>query len=132
LLDIISKNISQGIPDINIIRNITVTPDILYTCPPGKKAIVKGIVRCVDRGTAAQGRFIAKGVILYRWDRNTFQTTTLHPAWSERPDTMSTNSGGEFAVIDLVLEAGENITVAGNTGVNSQFKTNLQVRELLA
>jgi len=129
---IIAKNTSQGIPDINIIRNITVTPDDLYTCPVGKRAIVKGLVRCVDRGAAGTVNFKANGVIIYVWNTAAFINNQLHPAWTERPADMTTSGGGEVGVVDVILEATQTIRVDQSVGTNAQLKVILQVRELPA
>jgi len=133
LLDIISKNISQSLAERNIILNTTTTPFIYYTCPVGKRASIKGWVRCVDRGGASNCSFEAAGVVMWIWNTNAgHQSISDHPAYTERTQAMTTSSGGDIAMVDLVLEAGQFIRVIQNAFTNAQFKCNFKVKELPA
>jgi len=71
--------------------------------------------------------------VLYRWTTNVgYQTITDHPNWTERPEQMTTASGGSAGIIDLILEASQNIRTIQNSGTNAQFKINVSVMELPA
>lgn len=130
MLDIISKTTSQALQEISIIRNIILTPDIIYTCPVGKRARCKGRVVCEDRGAAAVARFLANAVSLFEWNSNAnFAGVSSHPAYLSRPFDMTTLTD-EPALFDLVLEAGQNIMVNQNAGTNAQFKIDIKIREL--
>jgi len=129
LLDIISKNISQSLAERNIILNTVVTPFIYYTCPAGKRAKIKGWIRCVDRGGATIARFEAAGIRLFAWNTAASQATVAN-TYEDRPESLTTSAGGKIANIDLVLEAGEDIRATQNAFTNAQFKINVTVKEL--
>ncbi len=130
IASLISRTRVNTLPESNIIRNITLTPDVIYTCPAGKKAKITGEVRCVDRGAAANASFEAGGVVFYRWDTNASQVT-IDSGYLKTPNDMTTFSEMP-AQVDLILQAGQFIRVIQNSGTNAQFKVNLQVLELPA
>lgn len=124
----VSTNAVATIPTTPIIQNTTVTPAVFYTCPAGKKALIKGEVRCVDRGAAATASFEAAGVVLFIWNTAASQVTVAQ-THLDTPEILSTNGGGKVAPFEVQLAAGETIRGIQNSGTNAQFKINAKVQE---
>lgn len=94
-------------------------PHTWYTCPTGKVAKVKGQVQCTSRGAAATADFLAAGVVMFRWD--TAGQHTFGENYLTAPRGLSTANGGEFALFEIELSAGETILTDQNTGTNAEF-----------
>jgi len=124
----VALNAIQKLPGIGIILNTIVTPAVFYTCPANKKAIIKGEIRCVDRGAAANASFEAAGVVLAIWNTNASQVT-IASTFLDTPEGLTTTSGGKVYPFTVELAAGETIRGIQNTGSNAQFKINSIVEE---
>jgi len=120
------------IPETPIVQNSTTTPIVWYTCPAGKKAIIKGFVRCVDRGAAANASFEAGGIVLAIWNNVSNSAAAAGNNAQEQPENLSTFAGGMSFPIDVELTAGQTIRGIQNSGSNAQFKINVKVKELPA
>jgi len=115
LPQIISRNQSQKIQSFEINDRVVLQPNTWYTCPTGKKAIVKGSVQCTGRGAAATTDFVAAGVVMFTW---TSQASAQ--GFETSPRNLSA-SLSEFAFFEVELAAGETILTQQNTGTNAEF-----------
>jgi len=119
LPQIISRNQIQKFPEEPITGRVVIQPETWYTCPTGKKAIVKGSVVCTGRGAAATADFDAAGITLFRWTNAS--TVTADSGYLNTPLTLTTDGGGQIAFFNVQLAAGETIVTSQNTGTNAEF-----------
>jgi len=129
LLEIISKNKSQSIQQVgqNVI-NTTTTPVIVYTCPAGKRAHVKGWIAGIQRG-ASTVMFVNAGnpvQSIARWDLGGLAQNDDAPL-ATGGLSMRFNTGYN---IDIILEAGQLVSLTQNAGNNAQFKRAVNIEEL--
>jgi len=118
----------QKIPTVEINGRVVLQPNTWYTCPTGKKAIVKGRVQCTGRGAAANASFRAAGTEMFRWDNNsTLGGNTQN--YLDSPRGLTTLDGGQFALFEVELAAGEIIETTQNTGTNAEFNLWASVQE---
>lgn len=115
----------QKIPTFEINDRIVLQPHTWYTCPTGKKAIVKGSVQCTDRGAAANASFEAAAVVMFIWDRN----TALIGNWQDNPRVLTTINSGQLAFFEVELSAGQFIRTIQNSGTNAEFNIFASVQE---
>lgn len=125
LPQVISRNQAQKIQSIEINGRVILQPNTWYTCPTGKKAIVKGRVQVTSRGAAANASFEVAGTVMFRWDRNTAVVDSAINA----PRTLTTSGGGQFAEFEVELAAGDIIRTIQNTGTNAEFNVWASVAE---
>jgi len=125
LPQIISRNQIQKIPTVEINGRVVLQPNTWYTCPTGKKAIVKGSVQCTGLGAAADASFEAAGVVQFRWDQSGSSTGS----YIDGPRGLTTADGGQFAFFEIELAAGEFIRTIQNTGTNAEFNVWASVLE---
>jgi len=118
LPQIISRNQSQKIQSFEINDRIVLQPNTWYTCPTGKKAIVKGSVQCTNRGAAADASFEVAGVVMFRWDNTAVAPTN---GYLDEPRGLSTANGGQLALFEVELSAADIIRTIQNTGTNAEF-----------
>jgi len=121
-----TSGIAQKIPEFDINDRIVLQPHTWYTCPAGKKAIVKGSIQCTNRGAASTADFEAAGVTQFRWDRN---TTPPVASWQDAPRGLTTGNGGQFAFFEVELSAGDIIETTQNSGTNAEFNVWAKVQE---
>lgn len=119
----------QKIPEFEINDRIVLQPHVWYTCQAGKKAIVKGNVKCTGRGAAAVARFEAAGVRLFEWDRIATLAGFDGPHYIEAPGSMATGNGGQTAFFDFELSAGDIIETTQDAGTNAEFEVFAKVQE---
>ena len=119
------SNVAQKIPTVEINARVVLQPHTWYTCPTGKKAIVKGRIQCTGRGAAANADFNVAGILMFQWDRN---TSTPLPA-DDNPRGLTTADGGQLAHFEIELSAGEIIETTQNTGTNAEFNVWASVQE---
>lgn len=117
--------VAQKIPEFEINDRIVVQPHTWYTCPAGKKAIVKGSVQCTGRGAAANAVFNAAGEIMFVWD-NALNAVL---SYIDTPRGLSTTLGGQFAFFEVELSAGDIIETTQNVGTNAEFNVWAKVQE---
>jgi len=115
----------QKLPEVPItpVRTV-VQPTTWYTCPAGKKAIVKGFVQCTGNGAAATTDFKARGEIMFRWVAG----ATVVGSHLETPRNLK-YSVEQFAEFKTELAAGDIIETVQNTGTNSEFNVFADVQE---
>ena len=118
-------NIIQKIPTSPISGRIVLQPHIWFTCPINKKAIIKGQVRCTGRGAAGEAYFNIAGLRWYTWDRS---TSVVGP-YLETPDSLTTANGGQIALFEAQLNAGETVETTQNVGTNAEFEIFGEVQE---
>lgn len=118
-------NQSQKIATIEINDRIVLQPHVWYTCPAGKRAIVKGCVQCTSRGAAATADFIAAGVVMFRWNNSAANSGS----YLEVPRGLTTAEGGQFAEFEVELSAGDTIVTDQDAGTNAEFNVWATVQE---
>lgn len=114
---------------------VVLQPNTYYTCPTGKKAIIKGRVTCTGLGAAAEARFSVAGVILFRWIANVGTTTN-----TSIPDGTSVIVQGNsvrleppintYRTFEVTLAAGDTLISSQDSGTNSEFNLFASVLEL--
>jgi len=125
---IIAKTGVQQQIKIPISGREVIQPFTWYTCPAGKRAICKGMIQCTGRGAAANSDFNAAGTIMFSWTTAIAQTAGND--YLIVPRALSTFGGGQFALFEVELAAGEIIETTQNTGTNSEFNLWMEVLEL--
>ena len=124
---IIAKTGVQQQIKIPISGRVVIQPNTWYTCPAGKRAICKGTVLCDSRGAAATATFQAAGISIFRWDRSALFSPL---AYIDTPSSLSDGSGGQTALFEIELAAGEIIQTIQNVGTNAAFELLMEVLEL--
>jgi len=119
------RNAAQNIPTFEINGRIVLQPHTWYTCPAGKKALVKGSVQCTNRGAAANADFNVAGVLLFSW----ITGGAIVADYIDGPRSLSTVNSGQQAFFDVELSAGEIIETTQNTGTNAEFNVFAKVQE---
>jgi len=127
LPQIIARNITQKIPSFEINGRVVIQPNTWYTCPTGKKAIVKGSVQCTGRGAAANASFEAAGIVMFVWTVATNNAAGVD--YINYPRVLTTANGGQFAFFEVELAAAEFIRTIQNTGTNAEFNVFASVIE---
>jgi len=125
LPQIISRNQSQKIASFEINGRVVLQPNTWYTCPTGKKAIVKGKVQCTGNGASASAEFVAAGVVMYDWGTGA-ATAIEHQIISPRGMRSAQN---EFGFFEVELAAGETIITQQDAGTNAEFNVWASVTE---
>lgn len=125
LPQIVSRNQAQKIQSFEINDRVVLQPNTWYTCPTGKKAIVKGSVLCTGLGAAGSAQFVVAGVTMYDWVR----TTAVVGDYIDSPRDLTTINGGQSALFDVEISAGETIVTQQNTGTNAEFNIFATVTE---
>jgi len=126
LPQIIARNQVQKIPFTSITGRVVIQPNTWYTCPTGKKAVVKGRLQCTGLGAAANVDFNAAGILMFRW--NNTDTPIAAEDYINSPQSLSAGSD-QFAFFDIELAAGEAITTTQNTGTNGEINLFGSVQE---
>lgn len=128
---IVPKTNTQSQSKFSISARVVLQPHTWYICPAGKRAIVKGNVKCTGRGAAAVARFEQAGIRAFEWPRVSPPNTFFNgPAYIEQPDQLATGSGGQTAFFEIELEAGEIIETTQDAGTNAEFEVFADVLEL--
>jgi len=132
---LIPSNAVQKIPTFEINGRVILQPNTWYTCPAGKKAIVKGSVVCTGTGAGAEARFAVAGTIKYRWIPDPGSQTagmTLPRNISVLVNALGNttfpwiNTEQEF---NVELAAGETIVTSQDSGTNAEFNLFASVQE---
>jgi len=121
LPQIISRNQLQKIPTIQISRNdVAAHPITYYTCPTGKKAIIKGKATCENTGAAAVVDIIVNSISICEW-----QAT----GGVFDPNVPQDLAEGTQFPFEVQLEAGETMVSAQDSGTNAEIKMFAEVTE---
>jgi len=123
-VEIIPKNVSQIQAKFSITDRVVIQPNTWYTCPTGKKAIVKGSVQCTSTGAAASADFVVAGTIMYRW-----LETLVREDYRIIPRSLRVQDS-QMAFFEVELEAGEIIETTQSSGTNAEFNIFADVLEL--
>jgi len=111
LPQIISRNQIQGIPTTALNeRKVNESPAAFYTCPTGKKALIKGSCSCSGLGAASEVRLIAGGVNVLR-----FIAADVTAATSK--------------LFDISLTAADTLAKGQNSGTNGELDLNCTILE---
>ena len=116
----VALNSVQKIPEIQILDQIVVQPHTWYTCPAGKKAIVKGNCVCENAGAAATCDLDFNGVSHAEWQAVGGRTD------QNIPQDLAIGVKFDF---EVELSAGQTIITDQSAGTNANFKMNATIRE---
>jgi len=122
LLDIIAKNATQknpAFPINNGIHRTVIQPTIWYTCPVGKKAFVKGTVRCTSRGAAANVDLDLAGITDVRWTGAIFDIRFNYDQNNRRNVPVANGQVKMTFQVDLV--AGQTVETNQSSGTNAEI-----------
>jgi len=110
----------QKIPTAAINIRRVVSPFAFYTCPAGKKAIVKGTAEVTGTGAAATVDLNAAGTSIAEWQS----------AGGNLNDDVPQNMAiGVRFFFEIQLDAGETIDYDQNAGTNAEMNFNAEVHE---
>lgn len=101
-------------------KDVSGHPVTYYTCPAGKRAVVKGKAVCGGTGAAATVDIIAKSISICEWQSAGGGTDINVP--------QDLAVGTEYP-FELQLEAGETLESQQNSGTNADITMNAEVRE---
>jgi len=118
LPQIVSRNQTQKITTIAINVRRVLSPFDFYTCPAGKKAVVKGTANCDNLGAATAVDLNGAGVIIHTWD-----TGTNTDWWAG--DTQANT----LMPFEIQLDAGETVDYSQNSGTNASMDFFAKVEE---
>jgi len=124
LPQIISRNQIQKIPEIQIQGRVVIQPEVWYTCPAGKKAVMKGRIQCTGLGTAANASVQFAAVTMYTW-----LVTADNFDYLIHPRTLSVADNQMAFFEDVQLAAGDTMETVQDSGTNSEFNVWAQVTE---
>jgi len=131
----VSTNSVSTIPTVPITpRRTVVQPTTWYTCPAGKKAIVKGKVTCTNTGAGAEGRFVAGGVTMFRFGAFAGNVAQVFPDdtasyTNTTPTVFNRTPLDVFRIFEVQLAAGETIQTTQDSGTNAEFNVFAEVQE---
>jgi len=116
---------------------VVLQPNTWYTCPAGKKAIVKGRVTCTGTGAAAEARFSIAGVIMFRFAVFGGNVAQVFPDGTANytnttPTVINSTPLNVFREFETTLAAGETIITSQDSGTNAEFNLFGSVKELPA
>lgn len=118
LPQIISRNIVQGIPTttINLRKVLTGGTDgDWYTCPTGKRAIIKGKAVCTGLGAAANVNLKAGGLQICQWKASAVGDLIL---------VIQT-----YFPFEVQLDAGDKLLYDQDSGTNGEMNMICQIQE---
>jgi len=121
LPQIISRNQIQRIPTtaLNVRKVLSGGTDgDFYTCPTGKKAVIKVMAVCTGLGAAASVDLDVAGVTIQEWTSGT-------PAFS----TAATITTNMIRLFEVQLEAGDILQYTQNSGTNAEMNINAEILE---
>lgn len=115
----VARNQTQKIPTEPINDRVVVQPNTWYTCPAGKKAIVKGSATCTSTGAAANTTLQANAIPIKvclavgggtnPWDRDIAPDITFN--------------------FEVQLAAGQILNTIQNAGVNAEWEMQAEITE---
>jgi len=113
LPQIVARNTIQGIPTTELNTRLVGATLIFYTCPTGKKALIKGQSVCTGLGAATNVRLEADGIAVLRWDNSAVEALQIDIS---KP-------------FEIQLAAGETLAKAQNSGTNGEVNVNASILE---
>jgi len=123
LPQVVSRNRIQRIPTIALnLRKVLSggTDGDFYTCPTGKKALIKGVATCTGTGAAAQVDLNVAGTSLAEWQSSGGATDPFSP--------QNLAVGVQFP-FEVQLDAGEILQYSQNSGTNAEMNMNAEILE---
>lgn len=114
-------NQAQRIAEIPINQQTVVQPTTYYTCPSGKKAVIKGSVACYGTGAAASADFRVNGLAVSTWVA----------VGGIIGNEAGLPTGVKF-YFEIEIEAGGTISTTQPVGTNANFLINARILELPA
>ena len=114
-----ASNVVQKIPTIDIKGRVVLQPHTWYTCPAGKKAIVKGSANSTGTGAAANTTLQIGGVTV----RRVLAAGGSADPWQRdlAPDVVFNFKGQ--------LDAGDIVQTIQNSGTNAEWELIAEVHE---
>jgi len=115
---ITARNTSQKIGTSQLLIRRTLSPFTFYTCPAGKRAIIKGVASCDQTGSAAQVRLKVNNIIILEW-----RSTGGDP---NKPQELRVGDGGN---LDVEVEENQSLIYDQNAGTNATMDINAKIQE---
>jgi len=122
LPQIISRNQIQRIPTtaLNVRKVLSGGTDgDFYTCPTGKKAIIKGTAQCTGLGAAASVDLNVATISIAEWNAS----GGFDPF---NPQSLAVDALFPF---EVQLNAGDILQYSQNTGTNAEMNMNAEILE---
>jgi len=135
IASLISRTRVSTLPETPLNGRVVLQPNTWYTCPTGKKAIVKGRVTCTGLGAASEARFSVAGVIMHRWEAlsNIISGSfSVDGQYNDNQANFKNAAPNVYINFDVTLDAGETIITSQNSGTNAEFNLFSSVLELPA
>lgn len=118
--EITTLNSVQKIPTVGINIRRTLSPFAFYTCPAGKKAVIKGSAVVDNTGAAVTVDLNAAGNSIAEWQFSGGGTD---------PNVPQDLALGTLFKFEIQLDAGETLDYSQNTGTNASINVNAMVQE---
>lgn len=116
----VPRNQSQQISKSFGVNLRETSPTVLYTCPAGKKATVKGSALVDSTGAAGTVDLVIAGQSIAEWQATGGGTDP------NVPQNLAINTRFQF---DVQLNSGETISYTQNTGSNASMTFSISVQE---
>jgi len=126
-----SRNTANVLPEIAITGRVVLQPHTWYTCPTGKKAIIKGYVVCTGRGSASTVDLDLAGITEIRWTGATFSNDIDYDG-VQRLNVSQLGNSHVKMTFAIQLAAGETVETNQNSGTNAEINMNANALELPA
>jgi len=120
LPQIVSRNQTQKLSTIQLLESIGLSPATFYTCPAGKKAIVKGYAVGTTFNAANNMSLLAGGITIATWVNAGSDASQIFPL------IMAIGVRFDF---EVQLAAAETINYTQDTGTDAIMVINATVQE---
>jgi len=124
-----SRNTANVLPEIAITGRVVLQPHTWYTCPTGKKAIVKGYVICTGLGAAATVDLDLASVVEITWNTDAFSVDINYDMNNRLRVSVQRRIKMYF---EKQLAAGETVVTSQSSGSNAEINMNANALELPA
>lgn len=119
-IDVPRNSSQKSTASIGINVRKILSPFIFYTCPVGKKAVIRGTALCDSTGAAATVDLRVAGISIAEW-----QAAGGVPNPNVPQDL---ELGTEFR-FEVQLNAGETLLYDQNSGTNASINVNISIQE---
>jgi len=121
---LVARNTAQKLGEIVLNLNgpvVTGSSLIIYTCPAGKRAEIKGHLEVTTTGAADRADLNIAGIDVAEWQATGGGTILAVP--------QDLAEGVAFP-FEQIMDAGETIVISQNSGTNANFRGNIKIKEL--
>jgi len=114
-----ARNATQRIPTIPINVKRVISPFTFYTCPAGKKSIIKGTAVCTGTGAATFVSLLGADELIQKWNNTADIQVTKNI--NVRTDVIIN--------FEIQLDALEILNYTQDVGTNAEMQINVKVQE---